>query len=461
MSSSNPFRVSQTLWWTFFVVALTLATVAQERVGSYQVRVVPSKPGWTYELDEPAKFLISVSLDGHPRAGIALNYSCGPESFPATVSKTITTTAETTLVDAGTMKTSGFLRCVATAEVERRSYRGIGTAGFRPDLLKATTTIPADFDAFWQQGRSDLAKVPLEPKVDLIPSYSTPKVNVYHVSFQNVGAVAGRVSRIYGILAVPKGSGPFPAVLHVPGAGVRPYRGSMALAERGIITLQIGIHGIPVNLDQSVYDDLANGALNRYMFYGMEDKSSYYYRRVVLGCLRANDFLQTLPEFDGKNLAVMGGSQGGALSVMTAALDNRVKGLAVWIPAMADQTAYLSGRAGGWPHALKDKPARSTTWVETSRYYDTANFARRLKVPVIYTFGFNDETCPPTSMYATYNEITAPKTLILAAETGHAITSEQSAKINHWVEKLLSPTEQMKSGSKPDGGYESTLAVGP
>jgi cephalosporin-C deacetylase-like acetyl esterase len=209
------------------------------------------------------------------------------------------------------------------------------------------------------------------------------------------------------------------------------------LAEKGIITLQIGIHGIPVTLDQNVYDSLANGALNRYMVYGLENKNDYYYRRVILGALRANDFLMSLPQFDGANLAVMGGSQGGALSIMTAALDSRVKALAVWVPALADLTGYIYGRAGGWHHAFKSPENRTKEKIETSKYYDTVNFARRLKVPGIYTFGYNDETCPPTSMYAAYNTITASKDLLLALETGHSLTNEQSERINSWIENKL------------------------
>lgn len=139
----------------------------------------------------------------------------------------------------------------------------------------------------------------------------------------------------------------FPALLSVPGAGVRPYRGITSFAEKRIITLQIGIHGIPVNLDRTVYDNLAAGALNRYMVAGLENKNEYYYRRVILDSLRANDFLASLPQFDGTNLGVMGGSQGGALSIMTAALDSRVKGLAVWVPALTDLTGYIHGRTGG------------------------------------------------------------------------------------------------------------------
>lgn len=424
------------IYFSFFINA----AAAQERLGSYQIRIAPDEADWTYELGRPAKFNVAVTLDNHPVAGIPLKYGCGPEMMPPIVQKTILTTENTLTIDAGTLTEPGFLRCIATFEKGGRTYRGLATAGYRPDLIKPTTTDPADFDQFWNEGKKELAKLPLDAKLEFLPGYSSATVDVFHVSFQNVGAAAGRTSRIFGMLAVPKTTDPnrkFPAVLSVPGAGVRPYRGSLALAERGIITLQIGIHGIPVNLDQHVYDNLAAGALNRYMFSGLDDKNEYYYRRVILGSVRANDFLTGLPQFDGKNLAVMGGSQGGALSVMTAALDARVKNLAVWVPALADLTGYAAGRAGGWHHAFRDEKNRTPEKLETSKYYDTVNFARRLKVPGIYTFGYNDEICPPTSMFAAYNVIAAPKKLVLALETGHAITGEQSDHLNSWIEASM------------------------
>jgi len=227
----------------------------------------------------------------------------------------------------------------------------------------------------------------------------------------------------------------------VPGAGVRPYNGNIAMAERGMITLEIGIHGIPVTMDVSVYNNLGVGALNGYQNFNLDDRNRFYYKRVYLGCVRANDFIFSLPQFDGVNLAVTGGSQGGALSIITAGLDPRVKHLAAYYPALSDVTGYLKGRAGGWPHyfdknnlAFNNKKDK----IETCGYYDVVNFARLVKVPGLYTWGFNDETCPPTSMYASYNVISAEKSLYLALETGHWTFPEQTEKLNNWLaDKLL------------------------
>ena len=80
---------------------------------------------------------------------------------------------------------------------------------------------------------------------------------------------------------------------------------------------------------------------------------------------------------------------------------------------------------------------RTKEKLETAAYYDVVNFARRLRVPGIYSWGFNDETCPPTSVYASYNVITSPKTLLLGLEMGHANSAEQTERMNNWTEAFL------------------------
>ena len=224
----------------------------------------------------------------------------------------------------------------------------------------------------------------------------------------------------------------------MPGAGVRPYGGDVRVAEKGLITFQIGIHGVPVDMERVVYNNLGAGALRGYMNYNLDDPNSFYYKRVYLGCVRANDFIASLPQYDGENLGVYGGSQGGALSIVTAALDSRVKFLGAYYPALCDLTGYLKGRAGGWPHYFQHNKNNTPEKIKTAGYYDVVNFARQLKIPGMYSWGFNDEVCPPTSTYAAYNVITAPKELFPAVETGHWTFPEQVEKVEDWlVGKLI------------------------
>ena len=416
---------------------LTTAVWAQARLGTVFVRVSLDHADWLYQPGESVKFKLAVIQDGQPVPNAKVTYSFGPEMMPPTTEKTVTVPAEGLMIEAGTMKEAGFLRCIATTEMYGRRYRGLATAGFVPEQIKPTTTDPADFEAFWNAGKEALAKIPMDARLTLLPELCTANVNVYHVNLANVGGDGGNApSRLYGILAEPKAPGKYPAILEVPGAGIRPYRGRIDLAERGVISLQIGIHGLPVNLPQEVYDSLGRTAAASYWTFNLDNKDRYYYRRVYLGCVRANDFLVSHPKFDGANLGVTGGSQGGALSIVTAGLDPRVKVLAAYFPALADVTGYLNNRAGGWPHMFRQAGAdshRTPEKIETTKYYDVVNFARRVKAPGLYTWGFNDETCPPTSMYSAYNVITAKRELILALETGHNQVPEQTERVNNWL----------------------------
>lgn len=408
---------------------LVLAQPTQKFV---EVVVAPDHPDWTYRLGEPVKFTISVLQNGNFLKNAKIRYEIGPEKLEASRKESGVLTNGTTTVEGGTLNTAGFLRCKAIAEVDGKEYTELATAGFAPQDIKPTVENPSDFDAFWAKAKEELAKMPLDARMTLLPERCTEKVNVYQINIQNFRPGA----RLYGILCVPKKEGKYPALLRVPGAGVRPYNGDIANAEKGIITLEIGIHGIPVTMEPGVYTDMIGGWLNAYWNYNSDDRDRFYYKRVYLGCLRANDFLTSLPQYDGSNLAVTGGSQGGALSIVTAALDGRVKWLGAFYPALSDLTGYLKGRAGGWPHyfdktnvAVNNKPEK----IATLGYYDVVNFARRLKVPGMYSWGFNDETCPPTSMYAAYNVINAPKELFLALETGHWTYPEQNEKMTNWL----------------------------
>ena len=419
-----------------WLVAMPMAQAPRQPFSRVAVTVTPDRPDWTYQPGEPVKFRVDVVRDGHQAAGTTVKYAVGPEMMPPLTETTAVVGTAPLTIDGGTMNTPGFLRLVATAEIDGRTYRGVGTAGFAPERIQPTQVNPPDFDAFWDGERQRLAALPLDARWTPLPDYGGADVDCSQINLQNVGPTGG-TSRLYGIVCMPRAAGKYPALLSVPGAGVRPYRGLALIAARGLITFQIGIHGIPVTQPQEVYDSLGRGGLSGYPTFGLDSRERYYYRRVYTGTLRANDFLTSLPQWDGKNLGVTGGSQGGALAIVTAALDKRVTRLAAYYPALSDLTGYLHARAGGWPHMFRavDGPNlhRDDAKVATSAYYDVVNFARRVTAPGLYSWGFNDETCPPTSMYAAYNVITAPKRLMLAYDTGHRSTQEQVDDVDDWL----------------------------
>jgi len=407
--------------------ALNLAAVSQPVSTLIKVIVSPDHKDWTYKVNETAKFSVQVLKYGNILENAVIDYEAGPDMLPDQKKEGVVLKNGRTEFT-GTMKTPGFYRVRVWAVAEGKRYEGLATAGFEPEKIQPTVKDPADFDTFWSNTIAESRKVELDPRITLMPERCTSEANVYQISFQNDAPG----SRIYGILAVPKKEGKYPAILRVPGAGIRPYAGDAKTAGQGFITLEIGIHGIPVNLDQQVYDNLMAGALSSYWTIKMNDRNTHYYKRVFTGCVKAVDFIFTLPEFDGKNVAVTGGSQGGALTIITAGLDKRIKYMAALYPAMCDATGYLNKRAGGWPHYFRTTEPKPNE-VETLAYFDVVNFARRVTVPGYLTWGYNDITCPPTSMYSAYNVITSPKELHLFLETGHWTYPEETEVLNNWL----------------------------
>lgn len=416
---------------------LLLATVcvlpvaAQIRGYNIQVNVVPDHQDWTYKVGETATFRISVTKSATPLAGAVIDYEAGPEMYQD-VKKTAVVLKDGTLTVKGKMTKPGFYRVDVKTTIGGKEYKGACAAAFSPEQLKPTTVNPADFDQFWQNAISEARHTDLNPTKRLLPERCTKDVNVYEVSFQNVRWG----SHTYGILCEPVKPGKYPALLRVPGAGVRPYGGDIYTASKGAVTLEIGIHGIPVTMQQSVYDDLGQGALNGYWEFGMDNRDKSYYKHVVLGCIRALDYIEQYTPWNGKELGVTGSSQGGFLSLATAGLDRRITFYAPVHAALCDHTASLKGVACGWPHYFYwNKGKGMEKQIETSRYYDGVNFARRITNAQTgwFSFGYNDDVVPPTTAWATYNIVKGPKSITPYQQTAHFWYQEQWDEWENWL----------------------------
>ena len=411
-----------------FVLVTTLVLNAQIRGNNITVNVQPDHKDWNYEVGENVNFVVSILKSGTLLDNVKVDFEAGPVMYPD-IKKQSVVLKDGTMRFTGTMKRPGFYRFKVTAHVDGKDYDGLCTAGFSPLKIKPYAECPEDFDEFWSNTLKDARKVSLEPTRVLLPERCVNGVNVYEVSFQNVRLG----SRTYAILCVPAKPGKYPALLRVPGAGVRPYSGDVYTASQGAITLEIGVHGIPVTMKQSIYDDLANGALNGYWEANLDDRDKMPYNRIFIGAIRAIDYMAALSEWNGTCLGVTGSSQGGMLSLVCAALDKRVTFYGAVHAAMCDHIASLNGVACGWPHYFYNVKNPDTKKIKVSGYYDGINFAKRITCPGWFSFGYNDEVVPPTSAYATFNTIKGEKTLSPYQQTGHYWYQEQWDEWEAWL----------------------------
>ncbi len=404
-----------------FCVLGSLSISAQIRGTNIVVSVTPDHQDWNYKVGEKASFVVNVRKSGTLLNQVKVDYEAGPVMYPET--KKTLVLKDGTMKWSGEMKIPGFYRLKVVAHADGKDYEGLCTAAFSPEKIKPFAQEPKDFDDFWKKALDEARQIDLNPTKVLLPERCTKDVNVYEISYHN----NRWGSKMYGILSIPVKPGKYPALLRVPGAGVRPYSGDTYTATGKCIVLEIGIHGVPVTMEQKVYDDLANAALNGYWDTNLENPDRNAYKRVVTGAVKGVDMIASLDEWDGKTLGVTGSSQGGFLSLAVAALDKRVTFLAAVHDAMCDYEAELHGVAGGWPHYFYHAKMNAITKarLEGARYYDGVNFARRITVPGWYSFGYNDEVVPPTSSYGLYNSVKAPKTLSLYQMTGHFWYQEQ------------------------------------
>lgn len=399
---------------------------------SVQVIVMPDHLDWNYKCGEKPVFKVLVLKHHSPMQNVEVQFELSEDNMPAHKNGKMILPKGEGVVKLGTMKVPGFLRCAVKVKDGDYTYTGLATAGFEVDKIKPTVEYPADFEAFWQNALAESAQIPMEPKITPAPEFSTGTYTAYYVQYQTYK----KKSYFHGLMTVPTKPGKHPALLRVPGAGVRSLSPMTELDLANFVVLQVGIHGIPVNLPKEMYKNLSRGALVNYNRFNIQDRDLYYYKRVYVGCARGVDFLAELDFVDAERIGVCGHSQGGALTFVTTYLNPKVKYYYAHYPALADLTGYLNGRGGGWPHLFRtelDKNLDKERALKTIPYYDVVNFARGVKVPGVMACGYNDTTCCPTSMFSVYNVISAPKELALYNEIGHWLYEEQENDRRKWL----------------------------
>lgn len=397
------------------------------------IAVVLERKDWKYEVGEEAIFVVTAYKNGVACDKVKVQYEIGPEKMAMTNRGEIQIEGGKALIAGGTMQQPGFLRCEVKMNIDGQLYTARATAAFDPERIKPTVNEPKDFLFFWENAIQNSKSVPLQKQLTLLEDRTTKDVNVYQVKYE---FLSEKVERFYAVLCIPKKEGKYPAIIRFPGAGWAPLSGDKTSSAEGFITLDLYIHGKPVVEDKAYYEDLKNNELKNYMYKGVDNRDSFYYHNVILGCTRAVDLIFDLPYFDGENIGAWGSSQGGALSIITTSLDNRIDYFVALCPAMCDFSGYLYDRAGGWPHFFLRPElykGKENEVLDALSYYDVVNFAKYINVPGYFSWGFNDTTTPPTSFYAAYNMIKAPKQTYIIPEGEHKIYPLQRQKTYRWI----------------------------
>lgn len=431
-----------------FILAMNMSGVQNIKAENYPYKsdylwlTVPDHADWLYQTGENAKVEVSFCKYGIPRDG-ELKYSIGNDMLQPDKHGSVKLKNGRAVINMGTKKTPGFRDMKLSVSLDGKTYEHHIKVGFSVDKIKPYTQEPQDFRSFWQKNVEELKQVPMSYTKELYKDYCTDKIYCYLVKLQidNMG------HSMYGFLFYPKNAQPgkHPVVLCPPGAGIKTIKDPMRnkyYAENGFVRFEVEIHGLDPRISSETFGEISRAFNDRnggYLANGLENKDIYYMKHVYVGLVRCIDFLTSLPEWDGKNVAVQGGSQGGALAIIAAGLDSRVTQCVANHPALSDMAGYAAkGGTGGYPHFCRQPQILSNKdCLNTLAYFDVVNFARYVKAPTYLTWGYNDVTCPPTTSYAVWNTLKCTKESLLTPINEHWTTTETNRGQMEWIKAHL------------------------
>ena len=259
---------------------------------------------------------------------------------------------------------------------------------------------PADFEEFWRATLELVADVPLDVSVQPIPERSAEDVEVFEIRFTSWERI-----RIACWYCRPRAAtGPLPAIIQVPGYVSEPILQKSA-ARRGYAVLSLAPRGKLRSNSQF------NPGFPGLLTYNIVDRHTYAYRGFYVDALRAVDVLLQLPEVDPNRIGVAGHSQGGALTLLTAAMRPEVRAASAGAPFLCGIMDSLRLTNSHPYREIKDYlrmyPEREAQVRRTVAYFDLINFADKITCPIILNIGLADDICPPETGYAVFDVISS------------------------------------------------------
>ena len=282
---------------------------------------------------------------------------------------------------------------------------------------------PNDFDSFWERGLVEMQA--LDPEAELAPAdFQAPFAECNHLYFTGVGG-----ARIHAQLLRPRNAQePHPAVLMFHGYSSNAGDWSTKL---GYVALGYTVAALDCRGQGGLSEDrggVKGWTLHGHIVRGLDDSpENLLFRHIFLDAAQLAGLVMAMPDVDENRVGATGGSQGGGLTLACAALEPRIKRAAPVYPFLCDYRrvweidldvdAYAELR--DYFRRFDPRHERETAVFEKLGYIDVQFLCPRIRGQVFMGVGLMDEVCPPSTQFAAYNKIAAPKSLAIYPDYGH------------------------------------------
>lgn len=303
-----------------------------------------------------------------------------------------------------------------------------------PEKMQDNIKTVAGFDTYWEKALMELKKVTPDFRMHKVDSLSTGKRDGYVIEMQSMGNIT-----IRGYYFVPRGSGTYPALLYLPGYSYGFQHHEQFLNNQDdVIELALCVRGHGISAD--VFNP--GFGIPGVWGYQLCHEDSIAYRSIYMDCVRAVEFLKSRKEVNNKKIGVSGGSQGGGLTLATAALcKDDIAACAYFDPFPCNTRSnllirkMLNKEIRNFLDYYKN-PCSFEQALKMQDLIDTKGFASKITCPTLFTTALFDDDCPPRGGIASFNKLNCDKRIKVYPNASHLDSEPYKEFMVFFKEKL-------------------------